>query len=264
MVVEDRLAARIAQLLRQLAQALRGNARISPQLLLDPGLERIELRKARRPPVARRIVARKRATDRGAVKPREAMDLADRAPLHPMHPPDLGPLLHADHPLLLASASRTKRGSGPSRTLRPHAERGGQFSTGAGGPVFTRRPHFSTQGRECWNSTNSGPTVRSWMSTNSALIQRAVWGPATPGFVRRRSERPLGDARFRSRRRRGGSGSRGGADSATRSTTGGRPERAEAVAAVGAPGSSQSGRSVGARPVMLVGRMRPALRPGGC
>jgi hypothetical protein len=43
-VIEDRLAAPIAELLRQLAQPLRRDGRISPQLPLDPGPERVELR----------------------------------------------------------------------------------------------------------------------------------------------------------------------------------------------------------------------------
>jgi hypothetical protein len=37
-VVEDGLGPLVAELLGQLAQSLRGDARIGPQLLLDPGL----------------------------------------------------------------------------------------------------------------------------------------------------------------------------------------------------------------------------------
>jgi hypothetical protein len=137
------------------------------QPLLDPGLERIELRGAGNSPVVRRIVARERAADRGAVKPVRRMDLADRAPLHPMHPPDLGPLPHADHLLLLASASRTDRGSGPSRTLRPHAE---------GGSVFNPRR---------WTSIHAAPTPRS----------PCCWGDDCPGVARTRRGIATGTSR---------------------------------------------------------------------
>jgi hypothetical protein len=68
------------------------------------------------------------------------MDLADRQPLDPVHPPDLRPLLHADHPLLLARPNKTKRGSKPDRTP-PAPHRVGHFSTGTSGSVFRRRPH---------------------------------------------------------------------------------------------------------------------------
>jgi hypothetical protein len=112
-IVEDRLAAHIAQLPSQLSQPLRRNARIGPQLLLDPGLERIELRRTRRPPVARRLSRAKRTPDRLPVTTGAAMDLLDRQPLHEVHAADLRPLLHTDQlPLLARSSSQAQSPTG--------------------------------------------------------------------------------------------------------------------------------------------------------
>ena len=71
------------------------------------------------------------------MQPRPPTDLPDPQPLHEMHPTDLRPLLHADHPLLLASVDTTEPASGPHRTHTQVV----QFSTGVGGPVFSRRRH---------------------------------------------------------------------------------------------------------------------------
>ena len=80
-IVEDRLAARIAKLDRQLAQPLRRNPRIGLQLLTDPLPERVELRRRRWPLIARRPVAPQRPADRATVKPRPTADLPNREPL---------------------------------------------------------------------------------------------------------------------------------------------------------------------------------------
>src|SRR5207248_7990898 len=53
-LVEDRLAARVAELGRKLAQPLRLDRRLGPQLLTDPLPVRIELRPNSRTPVPRR------------------------------------------------------------------------------------------------------------------------------------------------------------------------------------------------------------------
>jgi hypothetical protein len=134
-VIEDRLATHIAQLLRQLAQAHRRDAWIGPQLLLDPALERIQLRLGGRAAIDRRTLADQRATDRLAVKPGTAMDLTDRQPLDPIHPPHLRPLLHADHQLPLARPTRPSEGQDPARLTGPTP----------GGSLFDRRRRVSIQ-----------------------------------------------------------------------------------------------------------------------
>ena len=138
-VIEDRLPALIAQLARHLPQPQRLNARVSPQLLANPVLERIELRPRRRALVARRHLADQRPRDRVAMHTREAMDRPLRALLDEIQPPDLSPLLHADHTLPPSLDRSIRRGSGTSRTA-PTQRQMVQFSTGAGGPVFSRRP----------------------------------------------------------------------------------------------------------------------------
>src|SRR5207248_8774249 len=86
-VIEDRLAARIAKLGRHLPQPQRLDRRIGPQLIANPLLERIEPRRNRRAPIPRRHLAGQRAADRSAMQTRPATDLPNRQPLDPMHPP---------------------------------------------------------------------------------------------------------------------------------------------------------------------------------
>ena len=105
-VIKDRLAARIADLARHLAQPLRLNPRISRQLVADPVLERIELRSHRCARIPRRLPGRQRPPDRLAMQPRPPADLPDRQLLDSMQPSDLCPLLHADHPRFLPVRSR--------------------------------------------------------------------------------------------------------------------------------------------------------------
>ena len=59
-IVEDRLAARVAQLARELPQPLRLHRRLRPQLLADPLPERVELRHRRRTHIPRRRLRRQR------------------------------------------------------------------------------------------------------------------------------------------------------------------------------------------------------------
>jgi hypothetical protein len=52
-------------------------------------------------------------------QPRPATNLPRRKPLHPLHPSDLGPLLHVDHRLPPVRSNEIERASRPSRTSRP-------------------------------------------------------------------------------------------------------------------------------------------------
>ena len=78
------------------------------------------------------------AAARTEARAESCLDLADREPFDQPHPSYLCPLLHVDHPLLLAPIARSGEGQNPAGRRRPCAEVG-QFSTGAGGPVFRRR-----------------------------------------------------------------------------------------------------------------------------
>ena len=74
-VVEDRLAARIALLLDQLADPLGRDPRVLLQQALDLLAERVELRRPGRARIVRRLARLERAADRLAVKARAAVDL---------------------------------------------------------------------------------------------------------------------------------------------------------------------------------------------
>src|SRR5215207_5456390 len=120
-VIDDRLAALEPELGDQLADALARQPRISLEQPMDLVLKRIKLRTRRRPRIARRLIAPKRAADRLPVQPGPAMNLADRQAAHEVQPPHLRPLLHSDHlgPPELALRKRTQaprttgRSSGP-------------------------------------------------------------------------------------------------------------------------------------------------------
>src|SRR3954469_9564313 len=55
------------------------------------------------------------------MQPRPLADLTDRQPLDAVHAPDLRPLLHADHTLLLARPHRSSESPDPAGRTRPHA-----------------------------------------------------------------------------------------------------------------------------------------------
>lgn len=80
----------------------------------------------------------KRALTAAARVAGPAGDLLDRKPLDLLHRPDLGPLLHLNHPLPPDLDRLTEPGSKSHRTLSPPSE-GGQFSTGERGSVLRRR-----------------------------------------------------------------------------------------------------------------------------
>jgi hypothetical protein len=96
------------------------------------------------------------------VQPRPPANLPDRQPLHEPHPTNLGPLLHADHPSSPdpIADDRARVGTQPDDT---EPARVGQFSTGVGGPVFSRRrqhPRRRLRGR---------PTTSNWSTCPSTL-----------------------------------------------------------------------------------------------
>jgi hypothetical protein len=134
-VIDDRLAAIKALLRDQLADALTRQLRVPAQQPMDLVLERVQLRARPRALVLRRLVALDRVADRVAMQPGAPVDLPLRQAAHEVQPPDLRPLLHSDHlgPPDLALRKRTQA-SEDHRTLQV-----AHISTGAGGPVFTRR-----------------------------------------------------------------------------------------------------------------------------
>ena len=182
-VIDDRLAAREAQRLDQLADPLTpGSFGSLAQQPMDLVLERIELRPRRRPPIARRPA--RCATPAGPCcddsPVRRASSLIDtprtkcsrRSSAHCSTP---------TNPFLPASTQRrTERGSTPPRTPPPHAP-GGQISTGGGGSVFTRRRHSSRATR--------------------SFGDRAV--PVHPEISASRTDRPLQDKLLATPRRIG-------------------------------------------------------------
>jgi hypothetical protein len=97
-VVKDRLATPIAPLASHLAPPKRLDPRINSQLLANPILERIQLRTRWLALIARRLRRHQQPRDRVPVQPRPPTDLPTRQTLHPVHPPHLRPLLHADQP----------------------------------------------------------------------------------------------------------------------------------------------------------------------
>ena len=135
-VVDDRLAALKAQRRDQLADALPRQLRIRPEQPVDLVLERIKLRTRRRPRIARpssllsalRIVSRCRPVRRWISridKPRTKC--SRRTSAHCCTPTTSG------LPSSLCANEPRLRG--------PPDDQAVQFSTGAGGPVFTRRRH---------------------------------------------------------------------------------------------------------------------------
>ncbi len=140
-VVEDRLAALITELGEQLADAGAGDAVVRAQKALDLLLEGVELGGRLRPVVGRWALRRQGAADRFPVQTGAAADLPDRDAVDEVHPPDLRPVLHVDHLLLLASISSIGRASRPGR-MAPALRQGGS--------VFDRRR---------WSSFQAAPTV---------------------------------------------------------------------------------------------------------
>lgn len=141
-LVEDRLAADVAELGDQLADAGVGDPVIGAQQPLDLGLEGVELGGPRRPLIAWRSIGAPRRADRVAGQAGAPADLLDRDPVDRVHPPDLRPLLHVQHAFLPARPLRSDRVCAHPDALAA-VGRGGQFSTGERGSVFRRRLHTS-------------------------------------------------------------------------------------------------------------------------
>jgi hypothetical protein len=78
------------------------------------GLEGPAQAGALRPAVGRRALPGKGAADRFPVQAGAAVDLPDRDAVDEVHPPDLRPVLHVDHLLLLASISSIGERPDPS------------------------------------------------------------------------------------------------------------------------------------------------------
>src|SRR3954454_12979450 len=68
------------------------------------------------------------------MQPRPLADLTNREPLDAVHAPDLRPLLHADHGLLLARSFRSSESPDPAGRTDPAPD--GSLWTGAGGPLL--------------------------------------------------------------------------------------------------------------------------------
>src|SRR5215207_4481381 len=123
-VVEDRLAAAIADLGDQLAHPHARKARLGPEQAVDLLLVGLELSRPGRPLVAGRLIGAQCPTHRGPREPEPPGDLADPYPRHEVHAADLGPLLHPDHVLPPALADLAWGGFAP-KARRPWPAQGG-------------------------------------------------------------------------------------------------------------------------------------------
>jgi hypothetical protein len=137
-VIHDRLAAGKPERLDQLPDPHPRQPRIAPQQLMDLLLERIQLRRRRRPLIPRRDLRSQRQPHRVARKARPPRQLLDRDPTNEMLPAQLRPALHVQHDPSPGLGDMTEPGSKHPRTPPPPPEgvsfqpaKGGQFSTGA-------------------------------------------------------------------------------------------------------------------------------------
>jgi hypothetical protein len=138
-VIENRLPARIAKLARELPQSLGLDPRIGRELLTDPLLKRIQLRPRVRSGVLRRLGAANAL--RIVLRYTPIRRLISRIEM-PSTRCNRLTSAHCSTPTTLPPRrSRTiQRESGPGRTT-PTPRQVGHFSVGAGGTVFSRRPH---------------------------------------------------------------------------------------------------------------------------
>ncbi len=138
--IHDRLAARETERLDQLPDPHPRQLGIPTQKLVDLLLERVELRRRRRPLIPRRRLRTHRQPYRIRRKARPARQLLDRDPTNEMFPAHFRPPLHVQHNPSPGLGDMTEPGSRHPRTPPPPPE-GGQHSTGEGGSVFHRRRH---------------------------------------------------------------------------------------------------------------------------
>jgi hypothetical protein len=123
-VVDDRLSARPVQ---ELARARPRQVRVGLEQAMDLGLEGIELRARRRSLVTRRLRRAQRPPHRVAITPRTASQLLDRDAGDKMVAPQLRPLLHLQHTLLLTRPTMNESGSPHPRTSPPTPVKGVHF-----------------------------------------------------------------------------------------------------------------------------------------
>jgi hypothetical protein len=128
-VVQDRLAARVALLLQELAHPRARQPRLCVQQPVDLLTEGIELRRPRQPPIARRHGRAQRPPDRVTAVARAPDDLLDRQPLHEVQAADLR---HCSTPTTTSSSLRSPR---PSEAH----DRPGQRLRRPQGSAFNRR-----------------------------------------------------------------------------------------------------------------------------
>src|SRR5262249_24072191 len=137
-IVQDRLAARAALLLKQLAQPLARQPRLGAQQPMNLIAKRIELRRPQRAPIPRRLRRAQRAPERVTAVTGAANDLLDRQPLHenasggspPTAPPRPQPPPHS------MSNDRARLTTTPDDAAAPPR---GQLSTGVSRSVLNRR-----------------------------------------------------------------------------------------------------------------------------
>src|SRR5215218_2672864 len=171
-VIDDRLAAIKAQRSDQLPDPLPRHPRVGLQQPVDLVLERIQLRRRRRPPIIRRRRCPQRCPDRVARHPRPPRKLPDRNAADEVLATQLSPALHVQQaPSTPNSITKTKPGSPAIRTPPPPPE-GGQLSTGGGGSVFTRRRQKAKAPRVGQGRT--GPR-QSLGHTGRYLVRVASW-----------------------------------------------------------------------------------------
>ena len=110
------------------------------------------------------------------MQPSAAMNLPDRQATHEAQPPHLRPLLHSDH---LGPPRLALRGRAEAPRTTGHAQVV-QISTGAGGPVFTRRRQ-SSAARRFWK-------LASTTASCSGVVDSSGTGPPPVSTPRNRQD----------------------------------------------------------------------------
>jgi hypothetical protein len=132
-IVDDRLAAIDPQRLDLLTNPHPAQPRVVLQQPVDLVLERIQLRRYRRPLIPRRLRRTHRASDRVPIDPITPRELLDPNPTNEMLPPKLGPTLHVKHTLLPGSINKNRASVNRPPDASTTALNRGASSTGGGG-----------------------------------------------------------------------------------------------------------------------------------
>ena len=185
-IIDNALAARIAQRLDQLTNPNPSQLGIRAQQLADLLLERVELRRPLRTAKTRRGIRAQRHPDRVASQPSAAHQLLDRHPANEVLPAQLCPPLHVQH-----APSPGLGNSDRTRLTRPRAPppppQRGQISTGEEGSVSHRHgqtgvshsplPNVCERSRPAKAPIPAGP--RRSDHTRALLIACAlvIWSP---------------------------------------------------------------------------------------